>query len=299
MGWPLNQPLTINYLKIYLVGYVGYCMVCDTNMILDCGIKKNVDECISMSSEDYNVWLKFNKKYNDYDIGAGWDDREVKIHDVRCLDQYIGIRNVDYKFKHKLRSYAYWEKEFNKIEYKASGYDWKIIIEQMYADLNVERFLHHYMINISPNWKLPEKEQPNKLMIALLNSVIEGYLNESDRWDDALYTLENGGEGNFLHAHIVAKPNRKIIKSVDTHMNKGNHSVQLKKRWDKECKQNPKLVGYVGCLKGKFSIQKIVLRNSELIDDKKDYLIESKKPEGHTNVPQKYLNSRKEWSRID
>lgn len=266
-------------------------MVSDENRILDCGRKKNVPECINMTAEDYRVWSTFNAKYENYsNVGS----KEDPLHDVYCLDQYLGFRNIEWKFKHKVRSFAYWEKEFSKIQYKSAGYNWKIILDAMYADLNEERFLHNYMINISPAWA---GVKPNKLMISLLNTVIEGYLNESDRWDDALYTLENGGEGNFLHAHIVAKPNKDIITSVDTHMRKGNHAYQIRKRWDKECKYNPKLVGYVGCLKGINSIQKIVLRNNELISDKKDYLLEDKKPEGHTNVKQEYLNKRRMWAK--
>lgn len=261
-------------------------MVCDINKILDEGSKKNLPECNKMSSEDYLTWNEFNNKHI-----------ENTKHDVKCLDTYLGIKDMDYKFSNKLRSYEYWEKYFNTREFKAKGINWKSIIDSMYVDLKKERFLHHYMINISPDWKLKKNAQPSKLMIAHLTTVIEEYLAESDRWDEALYTLENGSEGNFLHAHIVAKPNLDILKSVDTHMNKGNHSVQIRKRWDKICKSNPKLVGYVGCLKGRFSIQKIVLRNPELIKDKQNYLLEHLKPDGHTNIEQKYLNTRRSWSK--
>lgn len=266
-------------------------MVCDLNRILDCGVKKDVCECNNMTSQDYIIWRKFEHRYNDL------FDMSIK-HTNNSLDTYLGVRNIDYRSYHKIRTYEYWEKEFNKLCYKSQNITWNKIIQDMYIDLGEEKFLHNYMINISPNWKLEEGQKPTKLMISLLNTVVEGYLKESDRWDSAEYVLENGGEGNFLHSHIVAKPNKNILKSIDTHMNKGNHSVQLRKRWDKECRKNPELEGYVGCLKGKYSIQKIVLRNPELIDDKRKYLNEEDKPEGHTNIPQKYLNIKRKWARL-
>lgn len=269
-------------------------MVCDIYKILDCGEKKNVPETIDMTAKDYHIWCQFDAKYP-----LSFEQKE-RFHEVKCLDNYIGIRNCDYRWKGRIRDFKFWEKEFQKLQYKSGGYDWRKIVDEMYKDLNIERFLHEYMINVSPNWKLPEGEKPTKLMISLLQSTIDGYLAEGDRWDSAEYVLENGSDGNFLHAHIVARPNRDIIRSVDTHMEHHNHSFQMRKRWDKLCKANPELVGYVGVLggnKNKNSIQRIVLRNEELIADKKKYLVEAHKPEGHTNVPQDYLNTKRSWRR--
>lgn len=109
-------------------------------------------------------------------------------------------------------------------------------------------------------------------------SVIETYLKASNRYSKYRYVIECGSDGNHLHTHIVAEINKGMERSVQTHINKGNHSIELRKIWDKEM---PK--GKQGLLKGKYSIQRIMLRNEELVKDKLDYLIEEKKPEGHKN----------------
>ena len=153
--------------------------------------------------------------------------------------------------------------------------DYKIIARLM----GVEPFRPHVMINISPDWKgkFGQDKTVNKLMIKGFRVVIEKYLNSASRYSDWKYVLENGSDGDFLHAHIVAKINHQCEKSVKTHINKGNHKYELMKHWDKTFK------GHEGLLKGKFAVQRIYLNNETLVKDKLDYLIEEKKPEGHKN----------------
>lgn len=147
------------------------------------------------------------------------------------------------------------------------------------AFMGVEPFRPHVMINISPDWKgkFGQDTLIDKIMVKGFRSVIEKYLNSADRYSDWKYCLENGSNGDFLHAHIVAKINPLCEKSVKTHINKGNHKYELMKHWDKNFKGNE------GLLKGKFAIQRIYLNNENLVRDKFDYLIEEKKPEGHKN----------------
>jgi len=140
------------------------------------------------------------------------------------------------------------------------------------------------MINISPNWKgrftnYKAKKLRDAFDVRDFKAVIEKYLSSNDRYTKWKYCLECGSEGNFLHAHIVAEINPKCSKSVVTHVNKGNHAVELRKHWDK---LGPE--GTEGLLKGKFSIQRIIVRKREILKDKLAYLIEANKPEGHTNL---------------
>ena len=137
------------------------------------------------------------------------------------------------------------------------------------------------MINISPAWKgkFGKDKLTDKLMIKKFQLVIEKYLHAAHRYSKWKYVLECGSEGNHLHAHIVAEINPKTEKSAITHLNKGNHAVDLRKIWNKNM---PK--GNEGYLKGKFAVQRIILRNEELKDDKLKYLIEEEKPEGHKNL---------------
>lgn len=153
--------------------------------------------------------------------------------------------------------------------------DYKIIAELM----GVKPFRPHVMINISPNWKgkFGQDKTIDKIMIKGFRKTIETYLNSADRYSNWKYCLENGSNGDFLHAHIVAEINFSCEKSVKTHINKGNHKYELMKHWDKNFKGNE------GFLKGKFAVQRILLNNENLVKDKFDYLDENLKPDGHKN----------------
>lgn len=138
------------------------------------------------------------------------------------------------------------------------------------------------MINISPAWK--GKAPPLvDCYRQLLDKTITTYISACNRYRFHRYCLECGSEGDFLHAHIVAEINPDLYKSVKTHINKGNHKYELMKIWDKICEQK-NLKGMKGLLKGKYSIQRILLNSEQLRDDKLNYLEESKKPDGHTNL---------------
>lgn len=147
--------------------------------------------------------------------------------------------------------------------------------------MGVIPFLPCVMINISPNWKgkFGKDTLLNDLMMKHFIKVIEKYLGASNRYERYKYVIECGGDGDHLHAHIVAEMKEGTQKSVVTHLNKGNHAVELRKIWDKEF---PK--GYEGYLKGKYAVQRILLRTETLRDDKLDYLVEELKPEGHKNL---------------
>lgn len=166
------------------------------------------------------------------------------------------------------------------------------IKNKIIADKQLRQAIHKFfgwipfnpsvMINISPDWK--DKIDPkDKKYIRLLNNTIHDYLNSCNRYSKYRYCLECGGEGNFLHAHIVAEINPDLAKSVKTHINKGNHKYELMKAWNKNGKEC-NLKGIEGLLKGKFAVQRIMLNTETLRDDKLKYLVEANKPEGHTNL---------------
>jgi hypothetical protein len=135
---------------------------------------------------------------------------------------------------------------------------------------NIEPFVPHVMINISPNWN-------GKIITGKINKLkklINLYLQEGwyDRWS---YVIENGSEGKHIHAHIVARMNPQRLKSVESHLRKNNHTRQLQK-------YSQKIEGMEGLIEG-VSVQRILLRTETLVKDKLDYLIEERKPEGHKN----------------
>lgn len=166
--------------------------------------------------------------------------------------------------------------------------DYKLIARLM----GHKPFQNAVMINISPNWKgkFDLKGVKGKMLTKMFSNVIQEYLESCDRYTQWKFCLECGGEGNFLHAHIVAEINPKMEKSVITHINKGNHKIEIMKKWEKTIsKRYPTypsgiVKGSEGLLKGKFSIQRILIRNEEMLKDKLDYLIEGNKPDGHQNL---------------
>ncbi len=157
--------------------------------------------------------------------------------------------------------------------------------------MGITPFYPAVMINISPDWKgrfSNYKGTPlrDALDVKHFKTVIEKYLGSNDRYTKWKYCIENGSEGNFLHAHIVAQINPRCRKSVETHINKGNHTVELRKHWDK-CDHFPRKKtkkGDEGLLKGKYAIQRVMIRKREILEDKLSYLLEDKKPEGHKNL---------------
>lgn len=145
---------------------------------------------------------------------------------------------------------------------------------QIYDFLEIIPFTPSVMINVSPDWKAGET-RTNTQKIKLLKLIIEQYLAESERYDYYSYVIENGSQGDHIHCHIVAHINPRLIKSVTSHLAKGNHCQQLKK-------YASKLKGMGGIIKGP-GVQKTFLRTEQLVSDKLDYLVEDRKPEGHRN----------------
>lgn len=147
--------------------------------------------------------------------------------------------------------------------------------KDIYDYLGIIPFTPSVMINISPDWKSARDKMTNTTKCKRLTSIIEAYMLEGQRYDYYSFVIENGADGDHVHAHIVAHINPKLEKSVNTHLAKGNHTQQLVK-----CAK--KVKGMEGTIKG-VSVQKIFLRTEEMVSDKLDYLVEERKPDGHKN----------------
>lgn len=141
----------------------------------------------------------------------------------------------------------------------------------LYKYYNIRPFEPWVMINISPDWA---GKEITPTMVEDLISLVRSYMKE-EWYSEWHYAIESGGEGNHLHTHIVAKLNQDRIKSVKSHLSKGNHVQQLKK-------YSNKIKGLQGLIKGP-GIQRVLINNEEILQDKMDYLHEAEKPEGHKN----------------
>ena len=263
-------------------------MVHNQNRILDeCEIKY-VDECIMVKPKyiidfETKLWdarrlqLEYEHIWNNSDkiivrggvkqLSFPGGKRQYENSDEkRICDAWNSIQKDTF-----LMQYLNWETMDKK---------WAKGDEKIAEYMGVIPFMPCVMFNISPNWKgeFGKDKVTDKIMQKKLCIILDKYLNASNRYSKYKYVLECGSDGNHLHAHAVAEIKKGMEKSVQTHINKGNHSIEIRKLWDKEM---PK--GKQGLLKGKYSIQRIMLRNENLVKDKLDYLIEEKKPEGHKN----------------
>lgn len=257
-------------------------MVNYKNFVLDHGELKSTPEVIEMSKPTYiydfekivNNWVYELNEYNcraDRMIGtnsAGGQEivypHTPEEYSALCRDRQHHLDDAFLSNWAEEMEVTY-DRGIPKIFWKS-----KAITDFM----GVIPFIPSVMINISPDWESVEGRGTYG-KIKILTGIIEGYLKEGDRYSKASYVIENGSKGDFIHAHIVAEMNPKLQKSVNTHLAKGNHTKQLIKRADK-------LKGMEGMLKG-IGIQKVFLRTEKLVQDKLDYLIEEKKPEGHKN----------------
>lgn len=141
---------------------------------------------------------------------------------------------------------------------------------------NITPFTPSIMINISPNWQDIKRTNANK--VTILKGIFENYLQEEwyDSWE---YVIENGSDGNHIHLHAVCHINQKRYKSLMTHISKGHHVRQLSK-------YAKKLGGLGGIEKDLINgkgIQTNIIRCEKMLKDKKEYLHEETKPNGHKN----------------
>ncbi len=252
-------------------------MVNYINRILDSGELKFVAE-IQMSSKESSYLLFQETKFKTRNITKWIDDRMVK--DVIENDKYVEmterIKWADSKVIEYTREWDWinWPKgpDMNKMDGRFEV--WCGGKETLYKYLGIIPFVPSVMINISPDWNGEGIKRSDKIKIVILSNIVENYLKEG-WYSKASYVIENGGEGDLIHAHIVAEFSPLRIKSTNTHLAKGNHTIQLKK-------YAKKVKGMAGIIKGP-GVQKVFLRTKVLVDDKLDYLIEDMKPEGHKN----------------
>ncbi len=130
------------------------------------------------------------------------------------------------------------------------------------------------MINICPDWKGPISKQ----MIEDLERLFNMYMKIDGFYSRWMYCLEGGSDGDMLHLHAVCKMGNEPLKSqtaAHSHLSHHNHFQQLKK-------YSKKIKGLQGKIKGP-GIQKVFCMNEEILKDKRLYLREKNKPEGHKN----------------
>lgn len=307
----------LNYLKIRRVVRVYIMSANNKWLLIDEGQEKYIPESIMKGG--YAVGDKHYEYLHEACYFKNKDEKLLNTIDIASGEvKTQWIHNPDYKkatgyIKHMIDMFTCnvtgiymggvftskqkFEKQFLK---QMATYD--LTMEDINSYLDIVPLVPHVMINISPVWTENMRNHKimnhDKLKRAFI-LIVTKYFNDANRYSSWKGVLETGSEDNFLHCHVVAECNKDCLKSVyqnynkhtgkDTsHIGKGNQCLELRKLWDKHFRDimegwsAPE--GYVGLLKGKYSIQTIRLNNKELIRDKFAYLTEEGKSEGHKNL---------------
>jgi len=253
-------------------------MVNHKNKILDCGELKFVAECIEMKKPEYVY--KFERELLEMELlyrkketaGKEYQEKIVKTHECNCIREKQNYENLCNEWKREYEDNP--EKEFILKFLFEREIKNKYEFDRIAKYYNIIPFTPSVMINISPDWSVLKDNATNTRKVGILKGIIDNYMKEGwyDYWS---YVIENGSEGDHIHAHIVAHMNPQRLKSCESHLSHGNHTNQLKKYGNK-------LKGMRGIIKGP-SVQKVFLRTEELVKDKLLYLQEDHKPEGHKN----------------
>jgi hypothetical protein len=185
-------------------------------------------------------------------------------------DRLVTMNNMD---RYGRWTFSRFKAQRQRGDYKLQGW-WDKFRAELYK-INGVKDVRGYMINISPKW--PKKYSVQKYSVRLEQAIIK--FANSGKWKEFHYTLECGKNGDHLHAHMVCIPTDP--KLAKTYIQKGNHSAWFKREFDNLNNKYP--VGFVGCVKGRFSIQNIQINNHEIYKDKLLYLQEETKPEDHKN----------------
>lgn len=268
-------------------------MVNNKNMILD-GEKERFipDVKVTMVNAKYareDLLWKFVNSDKSHETNTVIDDDFNETEVLVPNPNYVEPSRLYIKWKS-----VFFKERMVKIEYHQMGsymndLDWvtqKFGSNQNILDyMGIIPFTPSVMINISPDWK-GKKGMNNKKN--LLKDALTRYLNACNRYDYWSAVIECGGDGDFVHAHVVAHVNPAIEKSViggkKSHIGKGNHKYELQKAIKSVGHDHNFEKGIEGVLKGNFAVQRIILRNQELVSDKHNYLKEELKPDGHKNA---------------
>lgn len=266
-------------------GIVRYTMVNNLKKVLDEGNLKCVHE-VNMPKQKNTYELYVDTKYATKTI-TEWDERSGDMKS-RVVDNEKYIVPTA-RFLYADKKWIEYEQQWDYVNWP-KGPDYKGLCnkwtcwaggeEAICESLGIIPFIPSVMINVSPDWGGEDIEKVHaRGKIRRLSEWIESYLEEG-WYSKASYVIENGSDGNNIHAHIVAEFKKdRLLSGVNSgkksHIGQQRPTTQLKKYANK-------MKGMKGVIKGN-SVQLCILRNEVLVSDKLDYLIEEKKPKGHKN----------------
>lgn len=232
--------------------------------------------------EEYDYWVKvtqcdiFKRCRRDIRFGDSEARHSACIPSYPLITETIFDEYYHNNFKKDFQpswTFSSFKAKRTRGDYKLAGW-WDKFRSELY-DYNGVKDVRGYMLNISPKW--PDKYGIKGYTKHLEKAIIK--FAKTGKWKEFHYTIESGKNGDHLHAHCVCIPTDP--KLAKTYISKGNHSNWFKREFDNPNNKYP--VGFVGCVKGRYSIQVVQINNYQIYLDKLDYLQEESKPEDHQN----------------
>lgn len=220
----------------------------------------------------YNKNSRTQPTHNGYDLEMVHNESYQQAPD-EFVEFFNVVENFDVNsIKYKLRNQMFVETFGEK---KICNY------------LGIKPFKDSLMINISPKWSEGLEGLSEACQIKLMKVSIEKFITDTGRFSQYQFVIECGKQGDHIHAHCVLELNPELKKSNKTWISKHNHIRDFRNIWKRI---NSELnLGADDAVASKYAVQSILIKNSTMLQDKLDYLVESKKPLSHRNAEHPHL----------
>lgn len=163
---------------------------------------------------------------------------------------------------------------------------WDMTKQDLYDYYNIIPYKPCWMLNISPAWKgemlLSDSKAFTDKKIAFLRRVMRFFTDDAQRFTKVRYVMEGGKQGNFLHIHAIFELNSNKPNNIN-HLKKGNFLKSFRTIWDRCAQSEKHSRQWEGLVGSKYALQTTYLTTKEMLNDKMDYLVETKKPISHQN----------------
>lgn len=243
-----------------------YCAVCN-RMTRFKKIKGKFGKVLDEENKDYKLLdrcnfptlFKFNTIYEDY---------------IKCFDDTYIFNDIyiEDEWNYFVEMYVTKRRHIADVWWQCVHHP------EIYEYLDVHPFKEAIMINISPDWK----GKCNKQQIEILKKSVEVIGSNKNRFENYAYAIENGGNGDMVHLHCVLAFSEQQINNYKKHKNYCNAGIY--KEFKTAFKRSAEVI------RSNYSelnlmIDKKIIRNQDMLNDKLDYLVESRKPLSHQNKP--------------
>ena len=253
--------------------------------VLDCGKFNSINEIeVAMPQ---NIFERYRQ---DYSFNEHLIDKVMEWEKIKLINDQVD-RQITYVEKEQKDPYVCYDVseklKLGKVYNYSNGDRWlrkppippsyrlmkdcnTISENEVYEFYGLKQFHRGIMVNISPAWK--GKKQQASQLISLFDAV---FTKDCNRFSKMKYAIEDGENGDFIHAHAVFEFDPRTLKSSMKAHKKGNLINEFRKIWDKQ--------GNIGLLQGKFAIHTTMINHEDILRDKLNYLDEEKKPISHQN----------------